>query len=275
MKKCILMLLTLSLLVCTAAHAMEPPAVDLSDFAAELERKGYPIPKTLDEAIGDTAFGTLPEYELIVDKQNDQYILKLDAEGEVSAELAKYIGTDIELQPFKKAGALGVYTAKGIGDYDELGINISNDDGRYFQEDSYWFELSTDRCVLHSFYVYDISGSLSIQKMLRNDSQPTFQYIALDYIANEVRYGVSILFRIGMEDAVTCSLNEKTPTGSVAVIYRGGNLDRIEYNDFIYLGQNGYWSTFDENGVWSPDSPTCTAPFEVTPDMYPYPDFLP
>ena len=271
MKKCILMLLTLSLLVCTAAHAMEPPAVDLSDFAAELERKGYPIPKTLDEAIGDATFGTIPEYELIVDKQNDQYILKLNAEGEVIAELAKYIGTDIELQPFKKTGALGVYTAKGIGDYDELRIDISNHDSVYFQEDSYWFELSSDRCVLHSFYVYDISGSLSIQKMLRNNNRPSFEYIAQDIKG----YSVTIRFRIGMEDAVTCSLNEKTPTGSVAVIYRGGNLDRIEYNDFIYLGQNGYWSTFDENGVWSPDSPTCTGPFEVTPDMYPYPDFLP
>lgn len=280
MKKCILMLLTLSLLVCTAAHAMEPPVIDLSGFAAELDRKGYPVPKTLDEAIGDASFGSIPKYELIVDELNDQYILKLDAEGEVSAKLVGYQADD---KKFKKSDAQGVYAAKGIGDYDELWIDIISDDSVYYQKDSYQIKLSSNRCIYQSIYFYDFSASLAIKKVLDNVIFPFlsftgFYYIVEDYQSN---YTVNIYFDLSTDEPTTYSMSVDTSNGPVTVEYEGGNLDRIHYHDqysdqsYIYSVHNGYWSAYDESNTWTPDNPPCTGPFEVTPDMYPYPDFLP
>lgn len=286
MKKCILILLTLSLLVCTAAHATEPPVIDLSDFAAELDRMDCSIPKTLNRAIGDTAFGTLPKYELTVDELNDRYILEVNATDFNYAFLMRFDDAGIDEAEFKDTGTPGVYTVDGIAEFDELVIetfgviyksvlrrhasdsSLSQEDVFINQEDTYTIELPSKHCRSHSCVQYP-TESIIIKKILQDDGDGGGSFL---YQAENGMYSITISFDVVTDAVEYCALSIHSANELKGVTYLNRELRYLYFDNYAYAVDD---DSSVGDGYWTKDGQPCAAPFEGVHYMYPYPGFLP
>lgn len=267
MKKTLLGWLVCGLLLCMCATAcaVEPPAIDYEGLAERLQAQGILIPQTLEAAMGDFTVDTLPEYELTIDEKNDQYILHV----EIAEGYFELLTEDGKATAFQKAKEPGVYTVKGIGDYSTLQLIEHN--ARGVKDDVIWccFELSDGRCSTYR-YIQNLPGAIQIIRDLVSygNGDGGFWYSVADN-KHTPNTTLELSFDLGSGDLNLCAVStlDNDTFAYQCVSFQNGELFGINVDDYCYHAPS--IDPWTKNGV------PCEAPFEVTPDMYPYPSFMP
>lgn len=160
------------LCLCASACAVEPSDLDYEGFAVYLQEQGFPVPQTWEEAAGDDYFGDLPKYELIVDEENDQYILRTDlVEGDIFIDIFSR-DTDFD-HVFQETDEPGVYAAHGIGDHTTLFIHVYDEKATgLFDFECYYDLTNSDRCTSY-LKQHHLTDTIDVSKEILNRGDGT------------------------------------------------------------------------------------------------------
>ena len=263
MKKMLLGILVCSVLLsmCVTTYAIEPPVIDYEGFAERLKERGIKIPQTLDEAVGDTHFGDLPKYELTVDEETNRAIVRTD----LITEDVSMMSNDFSLYAdFAVTDEPGVYVAENVTSLDGFKrlrmVSRNALDPNVFD---LWctFDLATGRCeeCRTEYYLMD---EIFISKSLT--TWETGEGSVAICIRDDV-YGMRLKLEFDVTTGELCYVSVwdwEEPLAMVSYQYK--EFHQLHVGDYDYM--DGQWTLNDE---------PCEAPFELTPDMYPYPSFLP
>lgn len=272
MKKLLLgfVLYSLLLCLCASACAEEPTSNDYEDFAAYLQEQGITIPQTLEEAMGDTDFSDVPEFELIVDEENDQYVLRTDL-GEADAYISIF-SNDLTLdRDFQKTDEPGVYVAKGIGQHTDLHIIVPDEKDPDIYRIECYFDLENPEEGPSVLKEYHLTDTIIVSKHMFNygGGTGTFDYILSKkaYTNNEWYYEESLQLEFlvptgELESVYYQSMHDNE--ASLSVIFIDKALRFLHYGDYDYSIYDG----------WEKNGEPCDLPFTLTPEL-PYPTFLP
>lgn len=264
-------LYSLLLCLCASACADESSVIDCEDFAAYLQGQGITIPKTLEEAIGDDDFSNPPKYELIVDEKNDQYILWTDL-GETDANICMF-SNDMEFyRDFHKTNEPGVYVAKGIGNHTDLYISVFDEKDPDILSIECYYDLEKSGNCISFLKEYHLTDTLVVSKRrsYSDDGSDAFEYtISKKAYTDDKWYYENIL-----------ELDFQVPTGELErVAYDNSHYGKVDLR-VIFVEKELFFLTYDEYDYsiydgWEKNGDPCDPPFELTPDLFPYPSFLP
>ena len=271
------MIMLLILCLCSTAFAVEPPLLDYEGFAADLMSQGITIPQTMEEALGDTDFGLLPEYELTVDEENERFILRTN----LITEDVDIFSEDYSLfTTFVKTDEPGVYVASAkttcrgddltygaplgeLSEYSQIRMVTRHEKNPNVFPLWCIFDIETGRCEDYRVETY-LTDTIICQKRLNSygNGDGAFEYS----IENESNgYDLEINFDISTGGVKFCRFWDWEQEASVNFYQK--SMNQLSFEGYSYRPL--------ESIKWTLDEQPCEAPFEVTPDLYPYPSFLP
>lgn len=255
--------------LCTTAVAVEPPKIDYEGLASELMAQGIPIPQTMDEAINDMSFTYLPEYEMTFDEKNNQYVVRTSVPFSDIDMMDNMFTIWTDFTETDDPHVFVVTPEADISKYTRIRM-IS----RHENDPNVWpiyceFDLKTGKCNAYRTahfatdqFVIEYSISNFGSKMYTAEREPGYYYVDdFTYRVRDVDYSRSIWLYY---DALTSELvSVECYDEEAEVTFFRKELYKLRFGEYLF-----------EDGLWTKDGQLCEAPFQLTPDTYPYPSFL-